>query len=89
MILNDIACTGSEMNILNCTEDGYGSFTTCSHIAVAQCEGKLSYVANVIETHPPCIFSMYTTVTVCAGTWHLAFICKISTCDFGISKCVA
>ena len=42
VILNDIACTGSEMSIINCTEDGYGSFTTCRDIAVAQCEGKLS-----------------------------------------------
>ena len=41
VILNDITCTGSETNILNCTEDGYGFFTTCSHIAVAQCEGKM------------------------------------------------
>ena len=41
VILNDIACTGSEANILNCTEDGYGVFTTCSDIAVAQCEGKM------------------------------------------------
>ena len=40
VILNDVACTtGTEGSILDCTQAGYGSFTTCTNIAVAQCEG--------------------------------------------------
>ena len=40
VILNDVSCTtGTEESILDCTQAGYGSFTTCTNIAVAQCEG--------------------------------------------------
>ena len=39
VILNDVACTGSETNITQCTRAGYRSVTDCTDIAVAHCEG--------------------------------------------------
>ena len=39
VILNDVACSGSETNITQCTRAGYSNITDCIYIAVAQCEG--------------------------------------------------
>ena len=40
VFLNDVICTGDEVNVFNCSQDGYGMFTGCANIGVAQCEGK-------------------------------------------------
>lgn len=48
VILNDITCNGTEASFASCIQDGYGSFTDCSRIAVAQCEGEPNMMSYVL-----------------------------------------
>ena len=47
VIWSDVTCNGTEASIVDCTRTDNGSFTDCSTIAVAQCEGELD--SNVIQ----------------------------------------
>lgn len=38
--LNDIQCSGSEDQLTECTEIGYGNFNCSFYVAVALCEGE-------------------------------------------------
>ena len=41
VILNDISCSGFEVQLFECSRNGYGNFSAiCTDIAAAYCEGK-------------------------------------------------